>query len=301
MPSFPTDGSRGLVFLDQIINTLERIQGKFVSAWADDHVHPWASFQSSDTDALECLTTIAYLAGLFPEMDFGSLVLCQSYRNPALLAKTVANLQLLCRGRFIFGLGAGWLEEEYLAYGYEFPKPAVRLAQLDETLQIVRKLWTETPASFEGKYYHIKAAYCEPKPDPIPPIMIGGGGEKLTLRLVAKYADWWNMPGQSAQVYAHKLNALRDHCRAAGRNYAEIVKTWSAELVAIAETEAEARRLAEASPYNRPDAIIGAPDQVAEQLRAYANLGVEHFFVRFADFPDTAGIELFADTVIPQF
>lgn len=300
MPSFPTDGSRGVVFLDQIINTLERIQGNFVSAWADDHVHPWASFQPSDTDALECLTTMAYLAGLFPEMDFGSLVLCQSYRNPALLAKTAANLQLLCRGRFIFGLGAGWLEEEYLAYGYDFPKASIRIAQLDEALQIVRKMWTETPASFEGKYYHIKAAYCEPKPDPIPPIMIGGGGEKLTLRVVAQHADWWNMPGQSANVYARKLNVLREHCRVVGRNYDEIVKTWSAELIAVAETETEARRLAEASPYNRPDAIIGTPDQVAERLRAYADLGVEHFFVRLADFPDTAGIELFADAVIPQ-
>jgi alkanesulfonate monooxygenase SsuD/methylene tetrahydromethanopterin reductase-like flavin-dependent oxidoreductase (luciferase family) len=300
MPSFPTDGGRRSTFIDQIINTLDRIQGYFASAWADDHFHPWASFQATDSDALECVTTMAYLAGAFPTFDFGSLVLCHSYRNPAMLAKMAATLQLLTGGRFILGIGAGWKQEEYLAYGYEFPKAAVRIAQLDEAVQIIRKMWTEAPANFEGTYYHIKDAYCEPKPEPMPPIMIGGKGEKFTLRVVAKLADWWNMPAENAEIYAHKLKVLRTHCEAIGRNYDEIVKTWSAELIAVAETEPDAQRLAAASPFNSPNAIVGTPDQIIEQLRSFTNLGIEYFMLRFADFPNTAGIELFSEEVIPQ-
>lgn len=301
MPSFPPDNSHGSTFIDQITRNLDLIQDHFSSAWADDHVHPWASFVAEDTDALECMTTLAYLTGAFPKLDFGSLVVCQSYRNPALLAKMGANLQLFTGGRFILGLGAGWLEEEYRAYGYQFPKASVRIAQLEETIQIVRQMWTATPSTFEGRYYHLKDAFCEPKPDPLPPIMVGGGGEKLTLRVVAKYADWWNLGVVTPAEYARKLEILQGHCEAVGRNYDEIVKTYSVVQVAIAETESEAQRLAQASPFNDPTAIVGTPDQVAEQLRGFTKLGVEYFTMRFADFPDTAGIVLFAETVIPQF
>ncbi len=172
---------------------------------------PWAPWQPNDTPYLECLTTIAYLAAAYPSLQFGSSVLCQGYRNPALLAKTVANIQLLTGGRFLFGIGAGWLEEEYRAYGFPYPKASVRIAQLEEAIQVVRLLWTQSPASFQGSYYTIEDAYCEPRPDPIPPLMIGGGGEKLTLRLVARHADWWNIPEGSAENYAHKLDVLRGH------------------------------------------------------------------------------------------
>lgn len=301
VPAFPVDDSRGSTFVDQITDTLDRVQGRFDSAWVADHFIPWAEFEADDTDTLECLTSICFLAGAFPELDFGSIVLCQSYRNPALLAKMGATLQVLTGGRFILAIGAGWKTDEYLAYNYEFPKTAVCIAQLEEAVQIIRKMWTQTPASFEGKYYRIQNAYCEPKPDPRPPIMIGGGGERLTLRVVARYADWWNIPGGSVENYAHKLDVLRSHCQAVGRDYDEIVKTWAGELVAVAETEAEARRIANASPFNGGSRIVGTPDQVAERLRAFTDLGVEYFILRFADFPDTAGVELFADEVIPQF
>jgi alkanesulfonate monooxygenase SsuD/methylene tetrahydromethanopterin reductase-like flavin-dependent oxidoreductase (luciferase family) len=247
------------------------------------------------------MTAISYLAGAFPKLYLGSIVLCQSYRNPALLAKMGATLQILSGGRFIFGIGAGWKKDEYLAYGYEFPEVPVRLKQLDETVKIVRKLWTEAPASFEGKYYRIEAAYCEPRPEPIPPLLIGGGGEKVTLRIAAEQADWWNFPGGTLENYAHKLEVLRGHCQAVGRNYDEIVKTWACEAITIAESEAEARRIAERNPFNGPTAIIGTPQQVADQLRRFTDLGVEHFILRFADFPNTAGVELFAEEVISQF
>lgn len=299
MPSFPVDGSSGPVFVDQIHRYLERLHPHVDSVWVDDHLMPWATWQPNNTPALECVTTIAYFAAAYPALKFGASVLCQSYRNPGLLAKMAANLQLLTGGRLLFGIGAGWMEEEYRAYNFDFPKPSVRIAQLEETIQIVKKLWTESPASFEGKYYRIENAFCEPRPDPAPPLLIGGGGEQLTLRVVAKYADWWNISGGTLDSYAHKLDVLRQHCAAVGRNYDEIVKTWSADAVAVAETEAEAARIAAASPYSN-NTIMGTPAQVAEQLQRFLDLGGEYLIVRLLDFPGTAGMELFVQEVLPR-
>ncbi len=297
--SFPVDGSNSAAFLDQNRKTLDFVQDHFDSVWVDDHFWPWAKWQADDTPYVECLTTIAYFAARYPKLHFGSSVLCQSYRSPGLLAKMVANLQWLTGGRFLFGLGAGWMEEEYEANDIDFPKPSVRIAQLEETIQIVRKLFTETPASFEGKYYRIKDAFLSPKPDPIPPLLIGGGGEQLTLRVVAKYADMWNIPGGTYENYAHKLGVLRERCAEVGRNFDDIVKTWSAEAIAVAPTEAEARRIAENSPYNNGP-IVGTPAQVAEQLQAFVDLGVSYLIVRVLDFPNQAGLKLFVNEVMPQ-
>jgi alkanesulfonate monooxygenase SsuD/methylene tetrahydromethanopterin reductase-like flavin-dependent oxidoreductase (luciferase family) len=130
--------------------------------------------------------------------------------------------------------------------------------------------------------------------------MIGGGGEQLTLRVVAEQADWWNIPGGTLENYARKLEILRSHCEAVGRNYDEIVKTWGHEALTIAETEAEARRIAEHNPLNSPTAIVGTPDQVADRLQSFIDLGVEYFVLRFADFPSSAGIELFMEQVMPR-
>lgn len=298
MHSFPVDGSSGPDFVGQIRNTLDRIHPHFSSVWVDDHVMPWGAWQSNDTPYLECMTTMAYFAALYPNLHIGSSVLCQSYRNPGLMAKMGANLQLLTGGRFICGIGAGWMVEEYEAYNWDFPKPSVRIAQLEEAIQIVKRLWTESPASYAGKYYRIDNAHCEPRPNPVPPILIGGGGEQLTLRVVAKHADMWNIPGGSLENYAHKLNVLRGHCDAVGRDYNEIVKTWSAEAIALAPTEAEARRIADASPYSNGP-IAGTPEQVAEQLQKFVDLGVTYLIVRVLDFPRTDGIELFVEEVMP--
>jgi alkanesulfonate monooxygenase SsuD/methylene tetrahydromethanopterin reductase-like flavin-dependent oxidoreductase (luciferase family) len=296
--SFPTDGSSAADFVEQITAVLRELPDVFDSAWMDDHFWPWASWQAPETPYLECATTLAYLAGAFPNLKYGSSVFCQSYRHPGLLAKMVATLQTLTKGNMIFGIGAGWMEREYRAFHIDFPAPAVRLAQLEETLKIVKLLWTQTPATYAGKYYSITNAYCEPKPDPIPPILIGGGGEQLTLKLVAKHADMWNIPGRSLENYAHKLDVLRCHCDAVGRDYNSIVKTWSAECVAVGETEADAKRILEATPYNN-NPIGGTPAQVAEQLQRFVDLGVEYLIVRAVDFPNPRGIKLFAEEVVP--
>jgi len=298
MPSFPVDGSDAQAFVQQITQTMDLLQPAFDSAWVDDHFWPWAKFQAPDTPYMECFTTITWFAARYPTLRFASCVACQSYRTPGMLAKMVANLQLLTGGRFIFGLGAGWMEDEYHGYHYDFPKPAVRIAQLEETIQLIQALWQNNPATYAGQYYAITNAYLTPKPDPIPPLLIGGGGEQLTLKVVAKYADWWNLSGGTLDNFAHKLDVLRQHCTTIGRNYDEIVKTWDAGGIAVAETEAEAQRIADASPFkNSP--IVGTPAQVAAQLQRFADIGITYFIVKFLDFPATNGIELFIKEVLP--
>jgi alkanesulfonate monooxygenase SsuD/methylene tetrahydromethanopterin reductase-like flavin-dependent oxidoreductase (luciferase family) len=302
VPAFPANGSRRTNFVDQVVAYLEAIQDRFASAWVADHFVPWHQDQDPMTDTLECWTTLTYLAGKFPTLSFGSIVMSQSYRPPALLAKMGATLQLLSGGRFILGLGAGWKQDEYLAYGYEFPSTATRIHQLAEAAQIIRLMWTEPQATFHGRFYHIEDAICEPKPDPPPPLLIGGGGKKLTLRYVAEHADWWNFPGGTVDNYRELLGVLQDHCHQVGRDYDSIVKTWAAECVAIAPTAEKAHELEDASPFHTPGtSIVGTPDEVAAQLRRFTALGVQHFILRFADFPSTAGAKLFAQEVLPRF
>jgi len=134
IPDFPVEGSRGEVSVNQIVTMLDALRGQFTSAWMADHFVPWADFQDPATETYECWTTLSFLAGMFPEFTFGSIVLSQSYRSPALVAKMAATLQGLSAGRFVLGLGAGWKEDEYVAYGYDFPKPSVRIEQLGEAV-----------------------------------------------------------------------------------------------------------------------------------------------------------------------
>jgi alkanesulfonate monooxygenase SsuD/methylene tetrahydromethanopterin reductase-like flavin-dependent oxidoreductase (luciferase family) len=308
IPAYPTDGSKGSAFVKQLNDAFEYIDGKFYGAFLDDHFLPFTAVDQAngrdhlpkDADTLECMAAIAYYAAAYPHLVFGPIVLSQAYRNPALVAKMGATLQQLTNGRFVLGLGAGWFEPDYESFGYQFAeKPAVRLAQLEESIQIIYKMWRESPATFEGKYYQVKDAYCEPHPDPVPPLLIGAGGEKLALRLVAKYADWWNYC-DTVDVYAHKLNVLRSHCDAVGRDFNEIEKTWDGLQITIAETEAEARQIYEKSLFKRRGAAVGTPAQVAEQLLAFMEVGVTGFFLRFDDFPSLNGIKLFTEEVMPK-
>jgi len=302
IPAFPLNNSRKGEFRDEILKTLTQFEGIYDSIWVADHFVPWYEPQDPMTDTLECWTSLAFLAGKFSSYDFGSIVMSQSYRNPALLAKMSATLQTLSNGRFILGIGAGWKKDEYLAYGYDFPPTATRIHQMGEAVQIIKAMWTEPKASFQGAYYRIENAMCEPKPDPIPPILIGGGGKKITLRYVAQYADWWNFPGGTPENYAGLLAALRDHCNAVGRDYDSIVKTWAIECVAVANTTEQAIAIARSSPlYNPETAIVGTPEEVATQLRRFTDMDVEHFILRFADFPGTRSAETFAREVIPRF
>lgn len=276
---------------------LTTLSGRFHSAWMPDHL------MDGYTNVLEALTTLSYLAALYPALHFGPIVLGQNYRNPALLAKMAATLQQLTAGRFILGVGAGWRAEEYRGYGYELPPVPTRIAQLAEVVQICKLLWdpTQNEATFHGHYYRIDRAICQPKPKPAPPVMIGGAGEKLMLGVVARHADWWNLVGVSPEVYALKIEVLRQRCGEVGREPAEIRKSWMG-VVSVATSRAEAERAMQRYPLWSGDVpIVGTPAEVVAQLQRYTALGVDLFILGFADEPNLAGIELFVEQVWPLF
>jgi alkanesulfonate monooxygenase SsuD/methylene tetrahydromethanopterin reductase-like flavin-dependent oxidoreductase (luciferase family) len=258
----------------------------FTTLWVEDH------FQWQDNPTLEAFTTMCYFAALYPRLRIGSIVLGQSYRNPALTAKMAATLQALSGGRFILGLGAGWKQDEYVAYGYAYPSPATRIEQLDEALQIVKAMFDESPASFTGRHYHIENAYCEPRPYPRIPLLVGGGGEKKTLRVVAKHADMWNVGFTTPEGYAHKQAVLAEHCRAIGRDPQEITHTYYG-LIDLSDAQTAAGE----AP--RMHVLNGDAQKVAAELRSLIGLGVRHFMLGFTDFPAMQGLQRFTRDVLP--
>jgi alkanesulfonate monooxygenase SsuD/methylene tetrahydromethanopterin reductase-like flavin-dependent oxidoreductase (luciferase family) len=287
----------GVSYEAHLRRILDRLSGRFHSAWIPDH------FIDGQTNVPEALVSLSYLAGLYPALHFGSIVLGQNYRNPALLAKMAATLQQLSGGRLILGLGAGWKEEEYRAYGYDFPPLPVRIAQLAEVVQICRAMWdpAQPETTFHGQHYHLEKAICQPKPVPPPPVMLGGGGEKLMLRVIAQHADWWNLVGVTAETYAHKSEVLRRHCADVGRDLAGIRKTW-AGVMSIASTRPQAEAAMVGYPIWPEDTpILGTPAEVVVQLQNYTSLGVDCFILGFADEPEMEGMELFINEVMPHF
>ena len=274
---------------------LDLTAGPFESLWFPDHL------QYGDHKVAEGWTLLAYALARYPDKLCGHEVLCNSFRNPAHLAKMVATAQALSGGRVILGIGAGWNEEEYRAYGWRFPSARVRIAQLAEAIQLIRAMWIEAPANYEGEYYQLANAYCEPRPHPIPPMMVGGSGEKYLLRLVAQHADWWNYNFRGREDYARKQEALKRHCRDVGRDYAEIKQIVRVGIL-IAETEREAERL-KGQPHVRPmdeGDLVGTPAQVIETLRGAIAQGADRLTVHFADSPRAEGTYLFAATVLPH-
>ena len=299
---FPEYGADSAAFRTHIFNFMDVLHaGGLDSAWVGDHFLPWAGALDQRLDTIEAWTTITYLMARYPRMRYGTIVLSQSYRSPAALAKMAAMAQWLSGGRFVLGIGAGWKENEYNAYGYDFPVVRDRMDQLEEAVQIIRAMWREESPTFQGKHYRIDGAYCNPRPDPIPPLMVGGVGPRRTLRIVAKYADWCNLNNATLEAGRASLDILREHCCEVGRDYAEIVKTYSSDCVALASTHGQAEQIARASFFNAPTALVGTPDEVTTQLRRLVDLGISHFILRFADFPSTAGAELFMREVMPRF
>lgn len=298
VPSFPFDESRGSEFISEIMTYLTGLEDHFDSAWVSDHL---IQYNQHTMDILECLTTISHLSGIFRKLDFGSIVLCNSFRNPALVAKMGATLDALTGGRFILGIGAGWMEEEHKQYGYDFAPPAARIKQMEEAVQIIKSMWAEDGVTFEGKYYKVKNAHCNPKPDPPPPIMIGGGGEKLTLRVVARYADWWNFGWVEPTKYKRMLNVLEHHCSQVGRDSNEITKTLL-ETVVIAETDKKAQKISKEHPYGDPRArFVGTVETIKDEIRTFVDMGVEHFILLFLSFPNLDTPLSFAEEIIPEF
>ncbi|MCJ7632183.1 LLM class flavin-dependent oxidoreductase [Candidatus Bathyarchaeota archaeon] len=294
--TFSSGSVNGPAFIERILNFIKGTRENYRTIWFSDHLTPWTKGMPQKLDTLECFTTVSYLSGVFPDRRFGTAVLSNSFRNPALLAKMVATLDELTGGRFILGIGAGWREEEYREYGYEFPPPAVRIRQLSEGLQIVRKLWTEDNVSFDGRYFKVSNLTCYPHPNPCPKIMVGGGGESLTLRVVARYADWWNLGASSVNAYKHKMDVLAEHCDKVGRKFDSIRKTAEV-FIALGKTKEEAvgRVLT-----GRQAHFVGTPEEAVAWFGGFIDLGVDYFEMRFLDEPRTDGANLFAEKVIPK-
>ena len=271
------------------------------SFWLVDHF--W-TLGMPDVDLLEAVTMMSALAARTERVRIGTLVLCNSFRNPALLAKSLTTIDHISNGRLEVGLGAGWMEQEYRANGYEFPSVGTRLRQLEEGLQILKAMFTENRATFKGRYYTVTDAPNNPKPvqKPHPPIMIGGAGEKVMLRLVAKYADRWNCPA-GYRDFKKTLGVLHEHCRAVARDPKEI--TVSEQLmICIGANKAEADQKWEMAKGRKPfsfTAVKGTPDEVVKQLRERVRWGITMFTIMFADMAPPQTVELFAREVMPAF
>lgn len=278
----------------------------FHSVWFVDHM--W-SRGLPDLDHLESWTLMSAVAAITERIGIGTLVLCNSYRSPSLLAKMAASLDHVSNGRLLLGLGAGWMEEEYAAYGYSFPTPRIRIEQLDEALSIIKLLLTEPRASFQGKYYAIQDAVNNPKPvqKPRPPILIGGAGEQRLLRVVAEHADIWNCPNNVATLLPQKLEALRRHCEAIGRD-PHAIEVSEQSVMVLGSDEKDLRNKMQFAKQAfgaifdiEKTALRGTPEQLIEAIHNRSRQGVTFFISLFGDMNQPESLELFARKVAPAF
>jgi F420-dependent oxidoreductase-like protein len=287
--------------LRAVAETAERCG--YDSLWVYDHFYGYPT--PASTVALEPFTLLGWLAGWTRRARLGTLVLCDAYRPPALTAKMAASLDVLSGGRLELGYGAGWHDEEARGYGYDFPPAATRIARMEEGLAVMKLLWSEPRATFAGAHYRLAGAACDPKPAqrPWPPITIGGGGELLLLRAVARHADVWNYFPVPLAEYERKLGVLRVHCRTVGRDPATLAQSLLVRIV-TAEKEREVRDRLEVARrrgvmFLDDDEIVqGTPDIVVPRLLDYARLGVSSFIVALPDPSDLAHVELVAREVV---
>jgi F420-dependent oxidoreductase-like protein len=278
----------------------------FDSFWVMDHFHQIPIVGKQDEPMLESWTTISVLAGITSKIKLGTMMTGIIYRHPSILAKIGATLDVLSKGRLFMGIGAAWNEEESLAYGISFPSIKERFVMLEEAVQIIRKMWTDEPStSFNGKYYQIKNAYCNPKPvqKPSPPIMIGGSGERQTLRIVAKYADACNLFG-SAETVKRKLGILKEHCKSVDRDYDSILKTKLGVVVIEDERELARKRLQQIIkvPEEQVDefAIYGTPEDVLRQKELFEEAGIQYLIVDLDPSKELEALNNFAKEIIKK-
>lgn len=306
IPNFTFPGGSGKEIFETvtgIATTAE--QSGFDSVWVMDHLYQIANVGPETDPMLEAYTLLAALAARTSKASLGTMVTGVTYRNPALLAKEVTTLDVISKGRAILGIGAAWNESEHAGYGFEFPAVKERMDRLEEALQICRGMFTQERFTFEGRYYRTSDVLNEPRPIRAAgiPILVGGGGEKRTLRLVAKYADACNFFGNLPEI-KHKIEVLERHCEEVGRDPAEITKTRLGGLV-IAPTAAEVERKGELVrqqrniPQERYDSyfVAGDPDRVGQQVRGYLDGGLDGLIFNVHDAADLEVIELAGKTL----
>ncbi|MBM3659727.1 MAG: TIGR03560 family F420-dependent LLM class oxidoreductase [Actinobacteria bacterium] len=254
----------------------------------------------SGSHCLEALTTHTALALSTSTVRCGSLVYCAGYRHPAVYANAMATLDQLSGGRAVLGLGAGWHQGEYDAYGIPFPPVAERMRIFDEAVQCVRLLLDEEVADFRGEHFTLTDARCDPKPVQARfPIWVGGGGEKVTLRVAAQHADGWNVAFVSPETLRHKVAVLDRHCEAVGRDGGAIERSVN---VALAWNEDDlVTQFGDAAPYIASNALKGSTQQVIDQVGAYRDAGAEWVILALRAPFDTDGLDRFAEEILPAF
>jgi F420-dependent oxidoreductase-like protein len=271
-----------------------------------DHFHTVPTPQLETT--FECWTSTAALARDTSTIRLGQMVTCNGYRPPSLLAKMASSVDVMSHGRLILGIGAGWYQDEFEAYGYEYPETPERLRMLREALQVLKAMWTQDHAQFDGRHYHLRGAINEPKAvqKPHPPIWIGGGGEKVTLKLVAQYGDACNL-NEDLQTVRHKLDVLRAHCETVGRDYDSVLKTM--ELYAILGDKKEvdrivadtARRTGQDEGFVRSwHPWAGDAERIADVIGEFVEAGMQYVIVNVPNAFEGGVISRFAEEVFPR-
>jgi F420-dependent oxidoreductase-like protein len=283
-------------------------QTQFDSIWVYDHFHTVPEPTMNTT--FECWTITATLARDTSRIHVGQMVTCNGYRNPALFAKIASTVDVASHGRLYAGYGAGWYEDEWRAYGYGFPETKERMAMFREGVEIIHKMWTEDKPTFSGKHYTIDGPINEPKNagGHKIPLWIGGGGEQVTLKLVAKYADACNVGGGNPETIRHKLDVLRQHCETQGRDYGEITKSTSFDILPIApgaDPEQATARIRESrggvsfGDFSK-GVRIGTPEQLAEPLQAAVDAGAGYLINYIPGLAyDTEPMHRYTEEIIP--
>ena len=297
----------------------------WTSIWVYDHFHtvPVPSEEATH----EAWTLMAAFAAVTGRVRLGQMCTCMSYREPTYLAKVAATIDIISEGRVEMGIGAGWYEHEWRAYGYGFPRAGERIKRLEEGVEIFRQMWTTGSATLDGEHYSVDGALCHPQPlqgTVVPgskgngiPMWIAGGGEKKTLRIAAQYADYTNFDG-SPEGFAHKSEILKGHCDALGRDYGEIVRSANYNVVIGRDEREVQQRLdwireqyvrAGLTPEKAEEQVraaaggpaVGTPEQIIETFKALEKQGMTYAITYFAEAAyDTSGISLFENEVLPE-
>ena len=273
-----------------ILDAANKIEAlNYESIWVYDHFHTVPKPTQDPT--YECWTLMSALSQTTEKVRLGQMCTCNSYRNPSYLTKVASNIDVMSNGRLEYAIGAGWYDHEYKAYGYEYPSDGERLKMLEESLIIYKLMTTEEEPKFEGKYYSIDGAINQPKPiqKPYPPLWVCGGGEKVTLKLLAKYGDYGNWD-VDVEGFIHKSNVLKQHCENEGRDFSEIGRTLHTNVL-IANSEDELKtKISKLSTYtnipedyyfNRP--LIGTKDKVFDTIGQFKDAGCTYLIAYVPD------------------
>lgn len=310
LDEFPDDNAYHQFLFSKSV-ALKAEQLGYDAGYVYDHFIPYYG-EKRTLPFFEAYTLLSAIASITTKLRIGQVVTCNSYRSPSLLAKMSSTLDAISNGRLEFGIGAGWFEYEYNSYGYQFYSPSIRIEQLDESLIIIKKMWQNEKSSFNGKYYSIKNAICNPKPiqHPHPPIMVGGAGQKL-IGVAAKHATRYNHPFGTPEILQSKIEILKAHCKKINRKFDEIENSVLLRVLVgkdkdeikqiISQLKKKNESISEFVMRSKDSIALGTPEEVTEYLERYTNIGINYFIVNFIGLSKSLEmLSLFSKKVRPK-